>query len=52
MTNFFYHALFKLRTEFTEIDPDNIRQPSDLNRYFGRVLDVNYRMVFSYDVHR
>jgi len=46
----FYHALSKLRTEFPEIDPDAIRQPSDLNRYFGKVLDVNYRTVFSYDV--
>ena len=46
----FYHVLSKLRTEFLEIDPDNIKEPSDLNKYFRKVLDVNYRMVFSYDV--
>jgi hypothetical protein len=46
----FYHVLSKLRTEFPEIDPDTIKEPSALNQYFKKVLDVNYRMVFSYDV--
>jgi type I restriction-modification system DNA methylase subunit len=46
----FYHALSRLRSEFTEIDSDNILKPSDLNQYFEKVLEVNYKMVFSYDV--
>lgn len=46
----FYHALSRFRPEFREIDPDVIKSPSDLNRYFRRVLDINYKMVFSYDV--
>lgn len=46
----FYHVLSRLRKEFEEIDPDTIGSPVDLNRYFARVLDVNYKVVFSYDV--
>ena len=46
----FYHVISRLRTDFPEIDPDAVLQPSDLNSYFRRVLDTNYRVVFSYDV--
>ena len=47
----FYHVLSKRRPEqFEEIDPDRLRAPRDLSKYFSRVLDVNYRAVFSYDV--
>jgi len=46
----FYHALSRLRPEFPEIDSDKIDKPSDLNQYFEKVLDVNYKMVFSYNV--
>ncbi len=47
----FYHVLSR-RTEerFEEIDVDAIRSPSDLSHFFAKVLDVNYRAVFSYDV--
>jgi hypothetical protein len=46
----FYHALSRIRPEFPEIDSDNIGKPSDLNKYFEKVLDVNYKMVFSYNI--
>jgi len=47
----FYHVLSRRRpNEFSEIDADSIRKPEDLNEYFEKVLDVNYRTVFSYDV--
>jgi hypothetical protein len=46
----FYHALSRIRPEFPEIDSDKIGKPSDLNQYFEKVLDVNYKMVFSYNI--
>jgi len=47
----FYHVLsVKVQDKFPELDPDNIKKPADLNEYFSKVLDVNYRTVFSYDV--
>lgn len=46
----FYHLLSKLRDEFEEINIDEINRPSDLNLYFKKVLEVNYKTVFSFDV--
>ncbi|MEM2585059.1 MAG: N-6 DNA methylase, partial [Thermoproteota archaeon] len=47
----FYQVLSRTRRgEFEEIDTDKIRRPKDLNSYFRRVLDVNYKTVYSYDV--
>lgn len=47
----FYHVLSaKVSERFPELDPDSIKKPADLNGYFAKVLDVNYRTVFSYDV--
>jgi len=47
----FYHVLSRRRPEeFPEIDLDTIKKPADINDYFKKVLDVNYRTVFSYDV--
>jgi type I restriction-modification system DNA methylase subunit len=46
----FYHVISRLRSEFPEIDPDAVLHPSDSNTYFRRVLDTNYKAVFSYDV--
>jgi hypothetical protein len=47
----FYHVLSRRRGgEFEEIDPDGIKKPKDLNNYFKRVLNVDYRTVFSYDI--
>jgi hypothetical protein len=46
----FYHTLSRLRPEFEEIDPDRIERPSDLSEYFSKVLEVNYRPIFFYDV--
>lgn len=47
----FYHVLSRRMPEkFPEIDADQINKPSDLNEYFQRVFDVNYRTVFSYNV--
>ncbi len=47
----FYQVLSRTRKDmFEEIDTDKMRKPRDLNNYFQRVLDVNYRTVYSYDV--
>lgn len=46
----FYHVLSKIRPDFPEIDPDSIRRPSDLKRYFEKVTEINYEVIFSYDV--
>ncbi|MGC8832239.1 MAG: Eco57I restriction-modification methylase domain-containing protein [Thermoproteota archaeon] len=47
----FYQVLSRTRRgEFEEIDTDRIKRPKDLNDYFHRVLNVNYKTVYSYDV--
>jgi len=47
----FYHVLsVRVPDKFPELDPEKIKRPSDLNEYFAKVLDINYRTVFSYDV--
>lgn len=46
----FYHVLSKIRPEFPEIDPDSLLRPSDLNLYFEKVTEVNYEVIYSYDV--
>lgn len=46
----FYHAISRFRPDFDPIDPDAIKTPQDLKSYFSKVLDVNYKTIFSYDV--
>lgn len=47
----FYHILSRRKpSDFSEIDADKIKRPADLNEYFAKVLEVNYRSIFSYDV--
>jgi len=46
----FYHVLSQQRPEFPEIDSDAISKPEELKQYFDKVLEINYRMVYSYDV--
>ncbi|MEM4140020.1 MAG: N-6 DNA methylase [Nitrososphaeria archaeon] len=47
----FYHVLSKTNPEkFPEIETDNIKNPSDLKQYFDKVLEINYKTVFSYNV--
>jgi len=46
----FYHVISRFKSEFEPIDPDMIKIPQDLQKYFAKVLDVNYKTVFSYDV--
>ncbi|MCP8317505.1 MAG: SAM-dependent DNA methyltransferase, partial [archaeon] len=47
----FYHVLARKRgMEFDEIDSDMIKKPKDLNDHFRKVLNVNYKTVFSYDI--
>jgi type I restriction-modification system DNA methylase subunit len=47
----FYHVLSKkIPKVFEEINSENIRSPSELKHYFSKVLDVNYKTIFSYDV--
>jgi type I restriction-modification system DNA methylase subunit len=47
----FYHVLSKkIPKVFEEINPENITSPADLKNYFSKVLDINYKTIFSYDV--
>jgi hypothetical protein len=48
----FYHVLSRTNpTLFPELDPMQVRHPSDLKRlYFDKVLNINYKAVLSYDV--
>jgi len=47
----FYHVISRRMPKlFKEVDPDHITSPSVLHRHFSKVLDVNYRAIFSYDV--
>jgi type I restriction-modification system DNA methylase subunit len=47
----FYHVLLRRMPErFPEIDADRIKRPADLNEYFKKILSVNYKTIFSYDV--
>lgn len=47
----FYHVLSRTRkTQFDVIEPEAIKEPSQLEAYFQKVLDVNYRVVFAFNV--
>ena len=47
----FYHVLsMRMPEKFPELDADRITCPADLNKYFEKVLSINYRTIFSYDV--
>ena len=46
----FYRAISKIRPNFTIIDPDKLNSPKDLLTYFKKVTDINYKVVFSYQV--
>ena len=47
----FYHILSRKNPgKFPEIDADAITRPSDLQEYFNKVLETNYRSIFSYEV--
>lgn len=47
----FYHVLASTKSyKFQVIDPDRINTPRDLEKYFHRVLDVNYRAVFAFKI--
>jgi hypothetical protein len=46
----FYQVISRSKSSFNEIDIDALATPGDLNNYFAKVLDINYRVVFSYDV--
>ncbi|MFH7835871.1 MAG: N-6 DNA methylase [Candidatus Aenigmatarchaeota archaeon] len=47
----FYHVLSRtIPDRFPEIDTDTLIKPADLKYYFGKVLNVNYKTVFSYEV--
>ena len=46
----FYRAISTIKKDFDEIDPDNLISPTDLLTYFKRITDINYKVVFSYQV--
>jgi hypothetical protein len=47
----FYHVLSKRRPkEFQEINAMEIKKPTDLRKFFSKVMEANYRAVFSFDV--
>lgn len=46
----FYHVISRYREEFPPLEIRLIKRPSDLQEYFRKVYDVNYKAVFSYDI--
>jgi hypothetical protein len=47
----FYQVLSKRNpSKFPEIDINEIKTPSDLNLYFNLVIEVNYRVIYQYNV--
>ncbi|HPP77793.1 N-6 DNA methylase, partial [Methanospirillum sp.] len=45
----FYQILSK-KKNLPEIDSSKLRSSSELQEYFNRVLEINYRFIYSYDV--
>ncbi|MDW8021191.1 MAG: N-6 DNA methylase [Nitrososphaerota archaeon] len=47
----FYHVLSRTKKDqFDVIDPEAIKEPRQLEDYFRKVLDVNYKAVFGFKV--
>ncbi len=46
----FYHVLSRANKDFEAIDETAIARPSDLLKYFERVLQIDYTSVFGFDV--
>lgn len=46
----FYHVLSKADSQFEAIEESKVHKPSDLLRYFEKVLEVDYTSVFGFDV--
>jgi hypothetical protein len=48
----FYHVLSRKKSsdKFPEIDSDKLRTPADLQEYFHKVTDINYDVLYSYEV--
>ena len=48
----FYHVLSRKKSseKFPEIDADRLRSPEDLQEYFRRVTEINYEVLYSYEV--
>jgi len=51
----FYHVICSSNTirdrySLSPIDEDKLTEPAQLNRYFKRIFDVNYKAIFAYDV--
>ena len=46
----FYQAIASVRPQLSTIEPDSISSASDLKQYFRKVLDINYKVIYSYDI--
>src|SRR4030042_2005634 len=46
----FYHVLSKADNQFEAIDEGKVQKPSNLLKYFEKVLQVDYASVFGFDV--
>lgn len=46
----FYQAIASVRPQLSMIEPDSISSASDLRQYFRKVLDINYKVIYSYDI--
>ena len=46
----FYQAISSVRPELEPIEPDAISSASDLTQYFKKVMDINYKVIYSYDI--
>lgn len=46
----FYKALSNTSSQLDVIEPDSINSPTDLTHYFTKVKDINYDVIYSYDI--
>ena len=46
----FYQAISSVRPQLSMIEPDSISSAPDLKQYFRKVLDINYKVIYSYDI--
>jgi len=48
----FYHILSKHHPSLPELDEDSLAHPADLSNYFEKVLNIDYQVLFAYNIAR